>query len=162
MRAQSSLSTIARTAHEGALGFSLVATRVMLGLSCIALGSGIASAFASSCFWLPTLVKSLDACGGVGLVSTSAYLWLSGMLLVVGLFVRPVSILLGLSLIAILIAQVLNLPLIAAPQLADASWLMVVVSGAIATGGSGNIYGLNGLLYRNMRRHTFLSRFFLG
>lgn len=162
MRAQSPLSIIARTSHEAGLGVMIAAVRVVFGASLVMMGAGVASLFDASCFWPPVLVKSIDACGGVGFVTSAAFLWVSGALLMLGLFVRPVAILTTLAGAIVLLAELAGVNVLLVVRLESISWLMLAVSAMLVTGGSGNLYGLNGLIYRNMRRHTWLSRFFLG
>lgn len=162
MRAQSPLGIIARTSHEASLGVMIAIVRIVFGATLVMMGANISSLFDPSCFWPPVLINSADACGGFGFVGSAGLLWIGRGLPMLGLFVRPVAIITTLAGAIFLLAELFGVTALLVVQLDSVSWLMLAVSAMLVAGGSGNVYGLNGLIYRNMRRHTWLSRFFLG
>jgi hypothetical protein len=135
MRVQTSFEKFAQMTNGGLLAFCLVAIRMLLGLAALGLATAVPWAEMS---WLQ------GAAAMVGLSFLS------------GLAVRPSAWLGVIALLFVFVTEPVSLE--GAVKVIG----LILLLGVFAAGGSSHIFGLDGLIFRNLRRPSRITKFIFG
>lgn len=144
MRFQTSFEKMAQVTNGQIFAVCLVGLRVLLGVSCLYLVTQ-----------LPTLeVTQLQFAFIVPIVLLAV-----GVSLVFGILVRPFSLLAMLmtAMSTFLLIDIKTTPQAALPMLG-----LILLLGLFAAGGSGHVFGCDGIILRNLRRPNTATRFLFG
>jgi hypothetical protein len=149
MRVQTSFEKFSQATNGHLFAFCFVGLRVLLGLSAIyfvSLLPGLESqGLWDDRLWFDFIAPLILAAGGGALV--------------LGLLVRPFTL---AAMIVTLAFSFTFLDLQAEPYHALPMFGLVLLLGMFSSGGAGHVFGLDGIVYRNMRRAGPVIKFLFG
>lgn len=137
MRFQTSFEKIAQTTHGQVFAMCFIGLRIILGLSSL---------------YLITLLSGQPL--GVLLILLAV-----ATSLIIGLLVRPFAL---LAMAGTVIFVVASVDLSANPHVVLPVLGLLLLLGMFAAGGSGHVFGCDGIVFRNLRRSTSVTRFLFG
>lgn len=165
MKTQSVLGKVSEGVHEQAFGVTYLALRFCVGVMFFLSGwSKVTSDWSASSYLLMAngpfadWFRSLAGNGFIDIVNAWGLLLL-GVALLLGLCVRPASILGAVLMALYYLAHFVENT---AHGLIEYHIILIVVLALFAAGGAGHAFGLNAVVMGNLRKHNAVTRFIFG
>lgn len=158
MRIQTLFGRIAGATHEGWFGFGLVFLRIAFGLELFMLGRELFQFTRDGLLAqeqvLAPLFRALMTVQNITSL-TALTLITIGILFVIGLAVRPVGVVL---LLLIIILDLFFLPGTVVSDMIFLQGVAAAMSILALSGGLGHAFGLNGIIFRNIKRPGTIAK----